>query len=211
MTFVQDILLGSSQLTSVLTFTRDEQRAKCGGSCWRSLTTNFDRQLLHKKGLKCGINARIDLFTNGFHRWCSRMCAGHNILANQDATRVRVWNRWPTRARNQQYKSQYLCQLQVGPGRNPWTERGGRCDHWEAGRPAGRPTRPMGPTASTLPHGAPSLAPNVGSIEKSCDLGVARSYKYKGRGRGMNTHTHTHHTLSTHLSPLELEAFILDD
>jgi len=66
----------------------------------------------------------------------------------------------------------------------------------------------MGPTASTLPCGAPSLAPNVGSAEKSCDLGVAPSYKYKGRGRGMNTHTH--HTLSTHLSPLELEAFILD-
>ena len=53
----------------------------------------------------------------------------------------------------------------------------------------GRPTRPMGPTASTLPRGAPSLAPNVSSAEKSCDLGVAPSYKYKGRGRGMNTHT----------------------
>ena len=37
---------------------------------------------------------------------------------------------------------------------------------------------------------------------------MAPSYKYKGRGRGMDTHTH--HTLSTHLSPLELEAFILD-
>ena len=75
---------------------------------------------------------------------------------------------------------------------------GGRWAHWEAGRPAGRPTRPMGPTASTLPRGAPSLAPNVGSVEKSCDLGVAPSYKYKGRGRGMNTHTHL--TLSTHPS-----------
>ena len=37
---------------------------------------------------------------------------------------------------------------------------------------------------------------------------MAPSYKYKGRGRGIG-HTHTHHTLSTHLSPLELEAFIL--
>ena len=37
---------------------------------------------------------------------------------------------------------------------------------------------------------------------------VAPNYKYKGRGRGMDTHTH--HTLSTHLSPLELDAFILD-
>ena len=65
----------------------------------------------------------------------------------------------------------------------------------------------MGPTASTLSRGAPSLAPNVGSAEKSCDLGVAPSYKYKGR---VEEWTHTHHTLSTHLSPLELEAFILD-
>ena len=51
-------------------------KGQAWGSCWRSLTTNFDRQLLHKKEPKCGINARIDLFTNEFHRWCSRMCAG---------------------------------------------------------------------------------------------------------------------------------------
>ena len=60
-----------------------------------------------------------------------------------------------------------------------------------SGRPAdhlSRPTRPMGPTASTFPRGAPSLAPNVSSAEKSCDLGMAPSYKYKGRGRGMDTH-----------------------
>ena len=37
---------------------------------------------------------------------------------------------------------------------------------------------------------------------------VAPSYKYKGRG--VEEWTHIHHTLSTHLSPLELEAFILD-
>jgi len=65
----------------------------------------------------------------------------------------------------------------------------------------------MGPTASTLPCGAPSLAPNVGSAEKSCDLGVAPSYKYKGRGRGMNTHISPYQLT---LPPLELEAFILD-
>ena len=47
-----------------------------GHRCWRSLTTNSDRQLLHKKEPKCGINARIDLFINRFYRWCSRMCVG---------------------------------------------------------------------------------------------------------------------------------------
>ena len=59
---------------------------------------------------------------------------------------------------------------------------GGRPTYWSA-------DQAHGPTASTLPRGAPSLAPNVGSTEKSCDLGVAPSYKYKVRGRGMNTHT----------------------
>ena len=34
--------------TLVLTFTQDEQRAKCGESCCRSLMTHFDCQLLHK-------------------------------------------------------------------------------------------------------------------------------------------------------------------
>ena len=127
---------------------------------------------------------------------------GHNVPANQDATRVRIWNRWPTRARNQQYKSQYPCQCQVGPGRNTWTKGEGRWRHCQAGRPTGRPTRPMGPTTSTLPRGASSLAPNVGSAEKSCDLGVAPSYKYKGRGRGMNTHTS--HPLNSPFLPWSL-------
>ena len=35
------------------------ERAKCGGSCWRSLTTNFDHQLLHKREPQSGINASI--------------------------------------------------------------------------------------------------------------------------------------------------------
>ena len=65
---------------------------------------------------------------------------------------------------------------------------GGGWSRGQAGRPPGRPPWPIGPTASTLPCGASSLAPNVGSVEKSCDLGVAPSYKYNGRGRGMNTH-----------------------
>ena len=84
---------------------------------------------------------------------------------------------------------------------------GGGWSRGQAGRPPGRPTWPMGPTTSTLPCGASSLAPKVGSARKRCIPGVAPSYKYKGRGR---ERTHTHHTLSTHLSPLELEAFILD-
>jgi len=28
----------------------DEQRTKCGGACWRSLTTKSDHQLRHKRG-----------------------------------------------------------------------------------------------------------------------------------------------------------------
>ena len=93
---------------------RCTRRASQYDMCWRSLTTNLDRQLLQKKEPKCGINARIDLFTNRFHRWCSRMCAGdfelilqhnggfnprHNVSTNQDATRVRIWSIGPTRAR----------------------------------------------------------------------------------------------------------------
>ena len=59
---------------------------------------------------------------------------------------------------------------------------GGGWSRGQAGRPSGRPTRPTGPTTSTLPRGASSLAPKVGSARKSWILGVAPSYKYKGRG-----------------------------
>ena len=43
-------------------------------------------------------------------------------------------------------------------------------------------------------------------LQNGLPLAVAPSYKYKGGERNR----HTHHTLSTHLPPLELEAFILD-
>ena len=51
------------------------------GQVWGILLTVTNDQFWlstpAQKGIKkCGINARIDLFTNKFHRWCSRMCAG---------------------------------------------------------------------------------------------------------------------------------------
>jgi len=59
---------------------------------------------------------------------------------------------------------------------------GGGWSRGQDGRPPGWPPWPMGPNASTLPCGASSLAPKVGSARKSCIPGVAPSYKYKGRG-----------------------------
>ena len=99
-TFVQDIL-SRCQGTLVLTFTRDEQRAKCGGSCWWSLTTLFDRQLLHKIQPYCGINARIGLFINKFHRWCLRMRAGdfHLDLQQKRCGMIQDATSWQIRAR----------------------------------------------------------------------------------------------------------------
>ena len=76
----------------------------------------------------------------------------------------------------------------------------------KVGGPTGRPADlPMGPTASTLPHGASLLLLYVGL---GCCGRWLPPINTRGGGRGMDTHTH--HTFSTHLSPLELEAFIQD-
>jgi len=40
----------------ILTFTRDEQRSKCGGACWQSLTIKSDHQLRQKEEKLTNLN-----------------------------------------------------------------------------------------------------------------------------------------------------------
>ena len=93
---------------------------------------------------------------------------------------------------------------QGGPGQ-PAGRSWGRLAHL-----AGRPTY----RSADLAHGPHRLILDMWRLPVGCLSWfqvlqpVAPSYKYKGRG--VEEWTHTHHTLSTHLSPLELEAFILD-
>jgi hypothetical protein len=51
---------------------KDEQRTKCGGSCWRSSWTNFDRWILHKNRIIVIANTSIGCLPNKFHKCCSK-------------------------------------------------------------------------------------------------------------------------------------------
>ena len=63
----------------------------------------------------------------------------------------------------------------------------GRPADLQVGRPIGRPTRPIGPTASTLPRGASLLLLQVG-------LGCCGWWLPAINRRGVENRTHTHHT-----------------
>ena len=132
----------------------------------------------------------------------------HNVLGNQDATRVRIWSRGPTRARNRHYKTR---------AKDKWAQQGTHGPKGKVGGPTGRPADRLVGRPARGPHRLKldTWRKLIGclsrfakdQLQNGLPLAVAPSYKYKGGGRET---THTHHTLSTHLSPLELEAFILD-
>ena len=86
----------------------------------------------------------------------------------------------------------------------------GRWPHWVAGRPPWSANGPVGPTASNLPCGGSTLDVEGGSERLNCRMDSPWPFlppiNTKGGGRN-----ETHNTPnSTHLSPLDLEAFIQD-
>ena len=113
----------------------------------------------------------------------------HDVPANQDATHVKTWVRGPTRARNQNNRSQSLCHWQVGPGSDPQTKVQGRWAHWGFGQPSRPANLPLGPTTFRFHLEVSHWLLMVVWWGSTAAHPVAPSYKYKGGGRGMNTHT----------------------
>ena len=97
------------------------------------------------------------------------------------------------------------------PRVNHWTKAEGGWQLGQFGRPTWLADGPVGPTASSFDV-ASSLVENIGLRSSSCSSATQDPWlpPINTRGWGKEWNTHTHDTLSTHLSPLELEAFILD-
>jgi len=167
----------SYQFTLVLTFTRDEQKDKCGGFCWQSISTNSDRQLLHKTNAYLGINARIGLFTNEFHRCSFGMYVGDFELELQQ-----IWvNNYHSMfsGSNGPKEAQRPKRMGLGQALAPCLDiRSSRTAHtlklgavgtmgWPAGRPPWSADQACGPHCLNQPCGNVSLVHNVGSSCKS--------------------------------------------
>ena len=98
---------------------------------------------------------------------------------------------------------------------NKWAQEGTCGPKGEVGGPTGRPANLLvgrpGPWAPppqlchvVLPHRLPK------SVLQGRATFLGWLLPINTRGGGKEWDTHIHHTLSTHLPPLELEAFILD-
>jgi len=171
-TFVQYVLSKRCRTTLILAFTRDEQRAKCGGSCWRSVSTCFDRQLLHKTNTYYGINGRIDLITNEFHRcwfeivsrwfWAKNAARWWGMIQGTMFRWIRTWHmsshelKGPPEQETELGQQACTWNWHVGLGSSPSGQDGGGWPLGLAGRPPWSADYLVGPTASNchmeLPH-----------------------------------------------------------
>jgi len=85
---------------------------------------------------------------------------------------------------------------------------GGGWSRGQAGRPPSRPPGPWAPPPQLCHMVLPHWLPKSVLQGRAAFPGWLPPINTRGGGKEWNTHTH--HTLSTHLSPLEFEAFILD-
>ena len=133
---------------------------------------------------------------------------GHNIPANPDATCVRMWNRWPTRARKPAVQEPIPVPMTSGPRKQHVDQRGR-----SAGQLPGRPTY----WSADQAHGPHRLNFDTWRFPVAClgrfardqlqmapPLAVAPSYKYRG-GRGeMKRTPHTTHPTQLTFLPWSL-------
>jgi hypothetical protein len=68
----------------ILTFTRGRAKDKCGGTCWRSLNSKYNHQLLHKMTWNGSRTIVEGFVSNKFHEfWCSHIfCRIFNFSPN---------------------------------------------------------------------------------------------------------------------------------
>ena len=122
-----------------------------GGSCWRSLTIISRRQLDQKIMRVCISYTHLYPIKSLNHTLPFRICK-LCFQANMQVT-SKLWTKSDARTQFRQAKTG---QDQCGPDKEAQDslleEDGGGWRHWQADRPTGRPTWPMGPIALVKPR-----------------------------------------------------------
>ena len=115
-------------------------------------------------------------------------------IKSQKLSEHRFRLRWTKSDARTQFRQAKTGQNQRGPDKEAqdslFEEDGGGWCHWQADRPTGRPTWPVGPTASTRARGASPLVPYVGCSGSHPWLPAINTKGVE------NENTDTHHTSS---------------
>ena len=148
---------------------------------------------MYKIQPQCGTNARIALFTNKFHIWCLRICAGDFQLnlqqkwcgTIQDTTFRQIRTRHMSRHGLEGPPEQETDMTEAKTYTiDKWAQSTTQSSkeeigwpYWLVGRPPWSADGPVGPTALTLPCGASSLDIDVILERLGYNSPVAPSYK----------------------------------